>query len=324
MARLIFVIVLLTWVCRGQDEQFKLAGVCGRCHVISVVEWAMSKHRAVGTGCTECHGMCKGHVVDERNNIKPDKLPREQAIAPFCQSCHDRGCPKTKQKLDCQKCHHVHALVDPNRPAKVSADIPIAPLPVRRAPEARDLPRKINVSGIEMVLVEGGEFEMGSEKWPHAKPVHTVRVSPYYMGEAEVSATQWRAVMGANTGSGEDGARAVANVSWMDCQEFIKRLNAAARGGGWRLPTEAEWEFAARHADTLGLAHMLDGVWEWTSSDYRGYLDAGAAPARWKVLRGGSDADTPDLRDPAFRHGERPDRRLHWNGLRLAREARTQ
>ncbi len=165
---------------------------------------------------------------------------------------------------------------------------------------------------------------MGSEKWPSAKPIHTVRVNPYYIGVTEVSAAQWRAVMGAPAATGEDGARAAANVSWLDCQEFIKRLNGTTAGGGLRLPTEAEWELAARRASGLGLAHMLDGVWEWTASNYRPYLDTGDAPARWKVLRGGSNGDTPDLRDVAFRHGERPDRRLRWNGLRLAREARIQ
>lgn len=322
MARLIAILALLSTVSRGQDEQFKLAGVCARCHVISVVEWSMSKHRDVGTGCTECHGVSKGHVVDERNNIKPDKLPREHAIAGLCNSCHDKGCPKSKKMTGCQTCHHVHALVDPKRPAKTSDVVDTAAAPPHRAPEVRDLPRKINVAGFDMALVEGGEFDMGSERWANAKPVHTVRVNPYYIGVEEVSGAQWRAVMGRDAGTGQAGARAASGVSWLDCHEFIKRLNANPAGGGWRLPTEAEWEFAARRASALGLAHMLGGVWEWTASDYREFLNADAAPARMKVLRGASDADTPDLRDAAFRHGERPDRRLRWNGLRLAREAR--
>jgi hypothetical protein len=322
MARLIAALSLLSFVCGAQDEQFKLAGVCGRCHVISVVEWSMSKHRAVGTGCIQCHGASNGHVADERNNVKPDRLPREQAIAAFCGSCHEQGCPKTKKKSDCQSCHHVHALVDPNRPAKVSDVIPTAPPPVRRAPEIGGLPRKITVAGIDMVLVEGGEFDMGSKRWANAKPLHTVLVNPFYLGVAEVSASQWRAVMGTGAGTGQADARAASNVSWLDCQEFIKRLNATVAGGGLRLPTEAEWEFAARHAGALGLAQMLDGVWEWTASDYHAYLDTDSSAAGLKVLRGGSDADTPDLRDAAFRHGERLGRRLRWNGMRLAREAR--
>jgi formylglycine-generating enzyme required for sulfatase activity len=320
MARMIVVLSLLSLACCAQDDQFKLAGVCGRCHVISVVEWSMSKHRMVGTGCTECHGVSKGHVIDERNNIKPDKLPREQAIAPFCNSCHEHGCLNTKKKSDCQSCHHVHALVDPNRPAKVSDVIAPAQTPVRPPPVRSDLPRKITVAGFDMVLVEAGEFDMGSDRWPNAKPVHTVRVDPFYIGAAEVTAAQWRAVMKADAAGGAAGA--VSNVSWLDCQEFVRRLNAGATGAGLRLPTEAEWEFAARHAAALSLAHMFDGVWEWTASDYRPYLDPDATDRKLKVLRGGSDADTLDLRDAAFRHGERPARRLRWNGIRLAREAR--
>lgn len=320
MARLIVVLSLLSLSCGAEDDQFKLAGACGRCHVISVVEWSMSTHRMVGAGCTECHGVSKGHVIDERNNIKPDKLPREQAIVSLCSSCHEHGCPKTKKKSGCQSCHHVHALVDPNRPAKVSEVIAPTQPPARPSPAAVDLPRKITVAGFDMVLVEGGEFDMGSDRWPNAKPVHTVRVGSFYIGVAEVTAAQWRAVMNADTAGGSAGA--ASNVSWLDCQEFVRRLNAGAAGGGLRLPTEAEWEFAARRAGALGLAHTLDGVWEWTASDYHPYLDPAAAAGRLKVLRGGSDADTPDLRDAAFRHGERPARRLRWNGIRLAREAR--
>jgi hypothetical protein len=316
MARLILFFALLPFTCAAQDEQFKQAGVCARCHVISVVEWSMSKHRAMGVGCVECHGASQGHVVDERNNVKPDKLPREKAIAALCNSCHD----KPRKRQDCQSCHHVHALVDPNKPAKVTDVAAAAPTPVRRPPDVRGLPRKITVAGIEMVLVEGGEFDMGSERWPNARPVHTVRLSPYYIGVAEVSAVQWRAVMGTDVGAGKDGAGAVSNVSWFDCQEFVKRLNAGAPGLGLRLLTEEEWEFAARRARTLGLTQMLGGVWEWTGSDYRPYFNQNAEPARLKVLRGGSDADMPDLRDEAFRHGERPDRRLRCNGLRLAKE----
>jgi formylglycine-generating enzyme required for sulfatase activity len=140
----------------------------------------------------------------------------------------------------------------------------------------------------------------------------------------------------------------VEQVSWVDAQAFIRKLNEKVPGGGFRLPTEAEWEFAARtggavpgptvpgqssphpvgkgQPDKLGLYDMLGNVWEWCSSLERPY-PFGAADGResatapgLRILRGGGFADPQDLLDPAFRHAERPDRRLHYNGLRLARD----
>ena len=95
--------------------EFKAAGVCARCHVISVLEWGISGHFTVDTGtdCKSCHGPSAGHVANERNEVKPDRLPREAQIAKTCVSCHDAGCPKTREANSCQKCHHVHALVNP-------------------------------------------------------------------------------------------------------------------------------------------------------------------------------------------------------------------
>src|SRR5262249_39731602 len=94
--------------------EFKAAGVCARCHVVSGVEWGVSKHVAAGANCQKCHGPSKEHVANERNEVRPDRLPRGASIAKTCTRCHDDGCPKTLQTNTCQKCHHVHALVDPN------------------------------------------------------------------------------------------------------------------------------------------------------------------------------------------------------------------
>ena len=91
------------------------AGVCSRCHVVSVLEWDVSGHVDAGTDCQECHGPSAGHVADERNRVKPDRLPREAAIATLCAGCHEDGCPETLEAANCQKCHHVHALVDPTK-----------------------------------------------------------------------------------------------------------------------------------------------------------------------------------------------------------------
>ena len=110
------------------------------------------------------------------------------------------------------------------------------------------------VKGVEfkMIKVEGGTFSMGatSEQEYDAlsceKPVHSVTLSDYYIGETEVTQELWEAVMGSNTSYFEgDNQRPVENVSWNDCQKFIKKLNRLT-GKEFRLPTEAEWEYAAR------------------------------------------------------------------------------
>ena len=79
MVRLMLAMVAAALALAGQtaaDLHFKKAGVCGRCHVISVVEWGLSGHSKADTDCVACHGASQGHVVDERNNIKPERLPR--------------------------------------------------------------------------------------------------------------------------------------------------------------------------------------------------------------------------------------------------------
>jgi len=110
------------------------------------------------------------------------------------------------------------------------------------------------VSSIEMVFVKGGTFTMGCTKEQGSdceafeEPAHSVILSDYYIGKYPVTQAQWKAVMDSypselhNTGCDECP---VEKVSWHDAQDFIKELNAQT-GKNYRLPTEAEWEFAAR------------------------------------------------------------------------------
>ncbi|MCI7465356.1 MAG: formylglycine-generating enzyme family protein [Bacteroidales bacterium] len=173
-----------------------------------------------------------------------------------------------------------------------------------------------SVKGVEfkMIKVEGGTFSMGatSERTNYdndEKPVHSVTLLDYYIGETEVTQELWEAVMGSNPSWFKgNNQRPVEDVSWNDCQEFIKELNRLT-GKEFRLPTEAEWEYAARggkyskdcvykysgsnnadevawydsnsgrtthsvktkKANKLGLYDMSGNVWEWCNDLYGDY-----------------------------------------------------
>ncbi len=106
----------------------------------------------------------------------------------------------------------------------------------------------VNGVSFKMVSVSGGTFKMGStdsDADPDEKPVHNVTLSDYQIGETEVTQALWQAVMGTNPSNWLGDNLPVEKVSWNDCQEFITKLNQAT-GKTFRLPTEAEWEFAAR------------------------------------------------------------------------------
>ena len=108
-----------------------------------------------------------------------------------------------------------------------------------------------NGVSFQMVEVRGGTFTMGAtneqglDALDDEKPVHSVTLSSYYIGKTEVTQELWQAVMGNNPSEFKEDRKPVEMVTWDDCQAFISKLNSLT-GKKFRLPTEAEWEFAAR------------------------------------------------------------------------------
>ena len=125
-----------------------------------------------------------------------------------------------------------------------------------------------------MVYVEGGTFMMGaSDKEAHINeyPVHKVQLDSFSIGRTPVTQEQWEAVMGNNPSLFKGAKLPVESVSWDDCQTFIKKLNQMT-GKTFRLPTEAEWEFAARGGNRSkgykysGSNNVQDVAWLWENS----------------------------------------------------------
>ena len=127
-----------------------------------------------------------------------------------------------------------------------------------------------------MIRVDGGTFQMGAtseqqEPGYNEKPVHEVTLSTYYIGETEVTQALWVSVMGSNPSEIKGSNLPVENVNWNDCQDFVRKLSQLT-GKNFRLPTEAEWEYAARGGNKSrgyqysGSNRINDVAWLWENS----------------------------------------------------------
>ena len=160
----------------------------------------------------------------------------------------------------------------------IVAQQPVAQTPITNGDNI-SIPVKDGIS-IEMVRVEAGTFTMGAisemkDPWDDEKPAHQVTLTnDYYIGKYEVTQALWQAVMGNNPSNFKGDDLPVDKVSWDDCQEFISKLNRLT-GKTFRLPTEAEWEYAARGGKKSrgyqygGSNNISDVAWYDSNSGYK-------------------------------------------------------
>lgn len=217
----------------------------------------------------------------------------------------------------------------------------------------------VNGVTFEMVFVKGGSFMMGSadsDAGSYERPVHSETVGDFMIGKTEVTQALWRAVMGSNPSYFIGDNLPVERVSWYDCQTFVNRLSELT-GTRFRLPTEAEWEYAARGGansrmykysgsndpyvvawydgvssgcthpvaskspNELGIYDMSGNVYEWTSDLWSdGYSSPrnGGNSGSGRVGRGGGWGGTPVDCRVAIRYSNTPDDSSNFLGLRLA------
>ena len=314
----------------------------------------------------------QGHVVNPnlpppkekpKPNPKPDPKPKPRAIPKPTPKPNQKPNQKPDQKPD-QK---------PNQNSSPNQESPVKPTP----PEPVDTRERETINGVTvawdnnatateknavrsilngMVYIPGGDFQMGSadaDAFADEKPAHRESVAPFRLNRYEVTQEIWQAVMGNNPSTAAIGPEyPVETVTWNDCMDFINKLNRIA-GVRFRLPSEAEWEYAARggarsngfrysgsgsidavgwhkensggrthpvgskNANELGLYDMTGNVWEWTSDKYNNNYSASRGGNNY-VCRGGSWDNDIKLNRVYVRFSMDPSLKNKRQGLRLA------
>ncbi|MEO1263070.1 MAG: SUMF1/EgtB/PvdO family nonheme iron enzyme [Bacteroidota bacterium] len=239
----------------------------------------------------------------------------------------------------------------------------------RKGPEAQQKKQEVEARSLRnndpfhelMVPVKGGTFQMGDERgdlWRACWPIHKVTVKDFQLCKYPVTQAQWKAVMDGNPSHFSDCTDCpIETVPWDEVQSFLEKLNEQT-GGNYRLPTEVEWEFAARggaqsknykyagsndlnevawyndnsenkthpvgrkKANELGLHDMSGNVWEWCQDEWKSYPRS-LHPFHDKfrrVVRGGAWFNYSDGCRVSYRRRDSTELMYEYIGFRLARD----
>lgn len=227
------------------------------------------------------------------------------------------------------------------------------------------LPSRVDpLTGTTFVRIPAGTFRMGTPdseagREPQERLHQVTLTKDFYLATQEVTQAQWMRLMRVDPSHFTNCPTCpVENVTYFDVQDFIRRLNAASGWAGFRLPTEAEWEYACRAgsgeaygvasalskraanvsgartiavgsfpANPFGLFDMSGNVWEWTADDHCAYSERpvsdprGRCTSGLKVIRGGSWRFDADSARCGLRYTHRPRDRGYSLGVRLAHDA---
>jgi formylglycine-generating enzyme required for sulfatase activity len=219
--------------------------------------------------------------------------------------------------------------------------------PARLEPFKRIHPEDMGVPPAGMILISGGKISIGvNGKWSDAGPAHIIELNPFFLDINEVTQSDYEGVIGKNPSKFSGENHPVERVSWYKARKYCRKV-------GKRLPTEAEWEYAARGGlkgdniggfwysgntrethpvkqkdpNALGLYDMFGNVWEWTADWYgANYYEIssianprGPAKGKQKVLRGGSWKNSKNSIHPSYRSYYAPGAKSATFGFRCAK-----